>query len=467
MKWNASAKLGEVQKDQQLPPWGLDRIDSRGGLDGVYNYGRATGRNSVVYVLDTGVRISHTDFGGRAYPGWSVGCETGSESTCGYEFSYQGVVGAGCSGHGTHCASTISGSTYGVAKEAVIVAVQVLSCTGTGTDAGVIAGIDWAVGEATKPNHPPAVISLSLGGGQSSASTQAVARAVQAGVSVVAAAGNNGADACNYSPASAPDAITVGATQSSDRIASFSNHGPCVDILAPGVGIEAAWSASDTATNTISGTSMACPHVAGAVAQLRQMRPEMDAVRVHEVIVCMATKEAVTGLRGVRGLPAAGVYQDASGKDSDVGDSGAKDSDVLTSLGRSISETPNALLWAGAAMTDAFNTDCLFPPLPPSAPPSPPLPPWTPSVNACTDTCRYASDEDCDDGGPGAEFDLCALGTDCADCGPRTVIKPRPAPPAPPASPHPSPSAPPPPVPPFSAPSNGCTNSCRYALDAE
>ena len=175
----------------------------------------------------------------------------------------QGVASSTCSGHGTHCASTAAGATYGVAKSATIVTVQVLSCSGTGSGAGVIAGIDWAVDDAGKRSQK-AVISMSLGGGFSASENQAIATAVAQDVVVVAAAGNDDSDACSYSPASAPEALTVGSTTQNDVKSSFSNHGSCVDIHAPGSSITAAWSSSDSSIATISGTSMACPHVAGA-----------------------------------------------------------------------------------------------------------------------------------------------------------------------------------------------------------
>ena len=208
-------------------------------------------------ILDTGVRISHDDFGGRALAGYSSGCPTGNEAACGSSYVYQGVVlGSSCHGHGTHCASTAAGTTYGVAKSALIVTVQVLSCQGSGSLAGILAGIDWAVTDALQ-RRQKAVISMSLGGGFSQTENDAIARAVERGIVVVAAAGNSAADACMYSPASAPEAVTVGSTTSSDALSSFSNVGGCVDIFAPGSSITAAWTTSDSATSTISGNTRA------------------------------------------------------------------------------------------------------------------------------------------------------------------------------------------------------------------
>lgn len=184
-------------------------------------------------MLDTGIRISHQDFGGRAVPGWSSGCSNPNSCSSGYV--HQGVItSSSCSGHGTHCASTVGGTTYGVAKRTTLVAVQVLSCSGSGSNSGVVAGIEWAVNDATA-NHPnsPSVISMSLGGGRNTAVNSAVAAAHDAGVVVVAAAGNDNGNACSKSPASAPEAITVGSTTSSDSKSSFSNHGMSAPIQNP------------------------------------------------------------------------------------------------------------------------------------------------------------------------------------------------------------------------------------------
>jgi subtilisin family serine protease len=171
-RWNvsrtrAAPAMDEIHRQsfrnggsQAQPPWNLDRIDSRVGLDGTYTYGVATGRHAVVYVLDTGVRVSHSEFGGRALPGWSAGCREIDPTSCTSGWSHLGVAGAGCSGHGTHCASSVAGTTFGVAKESVVVSVQVLSCSGTGSDATVIAGIDWAVQQATREDEPPSIISV-------------------------------------------------------------------------------------------------------------------------------------------------------------------------------------------------------------------------------------------------------------------------------------------------------------------
>ncbi|EOD22190.1 hypothetical protein EMIHUDRAFT_65068, partial [Emiliania huxleyi CCMP1516] len=242
--------------------WGIDRIDSRSGTDGQYDDSGVTGSGSLVYILDTGVRISHQDFGGRAEAGWSAGCPTNSESGCGDANSgwvYQGVITEAtsqCNGHGTHCASTAGGATYGVAEGTTIITVQVLNCGGSGSTAGIVAGIEWAVADS-KDRGLPAVISMSLGGGGANRFDAAINAAFAEGVLSVVAAGNSNADACDYSPASTPLAVTVGSTTNSDAKSGFSNHGTCVDIHAPGSGITAAWVGSDSDTTTISGTSMA------------------------------------------------------------------------------------------------------------------------------------------------------------------------------------------------------------------
>ena len=239
-----------TQAVQSGATWGIDRVDqSNLPLSGTYSY-TDTGAGVTAYVIDTGIRASHNEFGGRA----SVGTDTVGD----------GQNGNDCNGHGTHVAGTLGGATYGVAKNVSIVAVRVLNCSGSGTWSGVIAGIDWVTAD-----HQPgerAVANMSLGGGASSAVDQAVRNSIADGVFYAVAAGNSKQDACRYSPARTAEAATVGATTSSDALASYSNVGSCVDVNAPGSSITSAWISGNSATNTISGTSMASPHVAGAAA---------------------------------------------------------------------------------------------------------------------------------------------------------------------------------------------------------
>ena len=257
--------------------WGLDRIDQRNRpLNGTYVY-NWTGSGVRAYIIDTGIRTSHTQFGGRA--------------TVGADFVGDGRNGQDCNGHGTHVAGTVGGSTYGVAKSVSLRAVRVLNCQGSGTTSGVIAGVNWVA----QNRQLPAVANMSLGGGASSALDTAVNNAINAGVTFAVAAGNENQNACNVSPARTAAAITVGATTSTDARASYSNFGTCVDIFAPGSSITSAWSTSNTATNTISGTSMASPHVAGAAALYLQANPGASNATVRNALVNNATTNVITG----------------------------------------------------------------------------------------------------------------------------------------------------------------------------
>ena len=275
----AAAGFGGAGVQDPAWEWGLDRIDQRGAvLDTSYSW-MNDGAGVVVYILDTGVRISHQEFGGRA----SYGADL-----------VNGTSADDCNGHGTHMAGKVAGSYYGVAKGASIVSVRVLDCSGVSSASVTVAGLDWVV-----RNHAPlSVANLSFAGGLSSAVNQAVSSAIAAGITVVAAAGDNGMppDACQYSPSSATDAITVGAMRPGDLMAGFSNYGPCVDLFAPGWQVVSAWWTGDNIVWQLDGSSSAAAHVSGAAAIYLAMHPSATPGDVANGIMTASTQNALGGL---------------------------------------------------------------------------------------------------------------------------------------------------------------------------
>ncbi|MCX5392955.1 S8 family peptidase [Streptomyces sp. NBC_00094] len=267
-----------IDGTQPSPPsWGLDRIDQKAlPLNQSYSYPDTAGQGVTAYIIDTGVRISHSDFGGRAFNGYDA-IDNDNTAQDGH-------------GHGTHVAGTVAGTSYGVAKKAKIVGVRVLDNSGSGTTEQVVAGIDWVTQNAVKP----AVANMSLGGGVDTVLDQAVRNSIASGVTYAVAAGNDNSNASNYSPARVSEAITVGSTTSTDARSSFSNYGTVLDIFAPGSSIKSSWNTSDTATNTISGTSMATPHVAGAAAVYLAGNPTATPAQVSTALTTAATPNVVT-----------------------------------------------------------------------------------------------------------------------------------------------------------------------------
>jgi subtilisin family serine protease len=268
-----------ISEVQDGATWGIDRIDQAAlPLSGTYDY-TATGAGVTAYIIDTGINSTHSEYADRLLEGYdAVGDGNGTED---------------CNGHGSHVAGTVGGTTYGVAKDVSLVAVRVLDCAGSGSFAGVIDGMDWVAGQGG-----PAVANMSLGGSADAAIDEAVERMTDAGVTTAVAAGNETADACGSSPAAAPSAITVAASTIGDELAYFSNFGSCVDIIAPGEDITSAWIGSSTATDTISGTSMASPHVAGAAALYLETNPGATPAEVSAGLTGAATPDAIADPAG-------------------------------------------------------------------------------------------------------------------------------------------------------------------------
>jgi subtilisin family serine protease len=280
----ASPAVASVEQDRTVAvsatqsgaAWGLDRLDQRAlPLTGSFTYPNG-GAGVTAYILDTGVRLTHGEYAGRARSG--------------YDFIDKDADASDCQGHGTHVAGTVAGKTYGVAKQAAVVSVRVLDCNGSGAYSAIIAGVDWVTKNAVKP----AVANMSLGGGASATLDTAVKNSIASGVTYTVAAGNENKDACTVSPARQPDAITVAATDTTDRRASYSNYGTCVDLFAPGTGVLSATKTSDTSTGTMSGTSMATPHVAGVAALYLAANPTWTPAQVRTAMLTHATTNTIT-----------------------------------------------------------------------------------------------------------------------------------------------------------------------------
>lgn len=280
---------------QYNAPWNLARISHRSRNQRDYYYSDTAGKDIRVYVLDTGIRLSHADFQGRAV--WGTNFVTSSPDS-------------DEDGHGTHVAGVIAGATYGVAKKATVIAVKVLDSSGKGTMSGLLRGLNWAVEDAKQRGMAKrAVINMSLGGVYTQSVNDAVKAATDAGITVVAAAGNDNADISSFSPASAPSAITVGAIDQQDQRADFSNWGPGVDVFAPGVLVLSAYNGSDGDSAWMSGTSMATPHVAGLAAYFIAREGREGSAVTKRIL-----SAAIQGVADAKGSADRIAYNAAGGK---------------------------------------------------------------------------------------------------------------------------------------------------------
>ncbi|MDN3241110.1 S8 family serine peptidase [Glycomyces tritici] len=327
---NAVVSIDAVQSPAT---WGIDRIDQVNlPLSNSYEY-LGTGSGVHAYIVDTGINASHTEFTGRVGNG--------------YDFIQNDATPQDGNGHGTHVAGTVGGTTYGVAKNVTLHGVRVLDNAGSGTTAGVVNGINWVATNAIKP----AVANMSLGGGYSASLNNAVTAAVNSGVTFAVAAGNEDQDACNVSPASAPAAITVAASDNADVRAYFSNFGSCVDVFAPGVNITSAWHTSNSATNTISGTSMASPHVAGAVAVYLGLNPSASTSAVASWVTGNASENKISD---VQGSPNLLLYTGTGGgTDPDPSDCKATKSTATPIADRATVNSTQALTCDGNARSNS------------------------------------------------------------------------------------------------------------------
>ena len=274
--------LATISDSPQLnpPSWGLDRVDERDlPMDAAYAY-QNSGQNVEAYILDTGIRYTHQEYAGRAFSGW--------------DFVDNDADAQDCHGHGTHVAGTVGGTTVGLAKQVKLIGVRVLNCSGSGSYSGIVSAVDWVTQQKQSRPTVPMVGNMSLGGGVSSSLNTAVNNSVDAGVVWAVAAGNDNADACTKSPASAAKALTVGASTSSDARASFSNFGTCVDLFAPGSGIYSSTYNGDNTYASWSGTSMATPHVTGAAALYLSANPAASAASVNGAVTGGATPAKIT-----------------------------------------------------------------------------------------------------------------------------------------------------------------------------